>query len=167
MARLRVILLFNLHWYAIYHVCILLFFLPPMAKERRKTIWSELESNPGPLASQATTLTTRPCLLVLFLLRCKSWSQHFNPHLIFQSSCQRHFSEISIRVRIFCSGWPVRFIPERSFERGTDEPGASGTSQAPISIGVDQHARRAAELRRNHGFDSRQSNLPDHPSPQL
>ena len=39
------------------------FFLPPMPEERRKTMWSELESNPDPLASQATTLTTRPCLL--------------------------------------------------------------------------------------------------------
>ena len=49
--------------HAIYHVLIHLFFLPPMPEERRKTMWSELESNPGPLASQATTLTTRPCLL--------------------------------------------------------------------------------------------------------
>ena len=31
-------------------------------EERRKTIWSELESNPGP-ASRATALTTRPSLL--------------------------------------------------------------------------------------------------------
>ena len=30
---------------------------------RRKTIWSELESNQGPLASQVTALTTRPCLV--------------------------------------------------------------------------------------------------------
>ena len=29
----------------------------------RKNIWSELESNPGPLVSQATTLTTKPWLL--------------------------------------------------------------------------------------------------------
>ena len=35
-------------------------FLP---EERRKTIWSELELNPGPLASRATARTTRPCLL--------------------------------------------------------------------------------------------------------
>ena len=34
-----------------------------MPEERRKTIWSKLESNPGPLASQVTTLTARPCLL--------------------------------------------------------------------------------------------------------
>ena len=34
-------------------------FLPPIP-EGRKNIWSELESNPGPHASQATTLTTRP-----------------------------------------------------------------------------------------------------------
>ena len=31
-----------------------------LCPRREKTIWSELESNPGPLASQATTLTTRP-----------------------------------------------------------------------------------------------------------
>ena len=31
--------------------------------EEKKNIWSELELNPGPLASQATTLTTRPWLL--------------------------------------------------------------------------------------------------------
>ena len=36
------------HW--IYRVWIHLF-LPPMPKEREKTTWSELESNPGPLAS--------------------------------------------------------------------------------------------------------------------
>ena len=29
----------------------------------KKNIWTELESNPGPPASQATTLTTRPWLL--------------------------------------------------------------------------------------------------------
>ena len=34
--------------------------------EERKNIWSELEPNPGPLASQATALTTRPWLLGLF-----------------------------------------------------------------------------------------------------
>ena len=34
-----------------------------MPEEKTKTIWSELESNPGPLAPQATALTTRPCLL--------------------------------------------------------------------------------------------------------
>ena len=31
--------------------------------EEKENIWSELESNPGPFASQATTLTTRPLLL--------------------------------------------------------------------------------------------------------
>ena len=37
--------------------------LPPYTQgERRKTIFSQLESNPGPLASQETALTTRPCL---------------------------------------------------------------------------------------------------------
>ena len=29
-----------------------------LLEEKRKTIWSELEFNPGPLVSQATTLTT-------------------------------------------------------------------------------------------------------------
>ena len=38
-------------------------FQPLMHLERWKTIWSELELNPGTLASQATALTTRPCLL--------------------------------------------------------------------------------------------------------
>ena len=45
---------------AIYRVWIHLFFLP----EKRKTIWSELQSNPGPLPSQATALTTRACIQV-------------------------------------------------------------------------------------------------------
>ena len=40
-------------------------FLPPTLKKRQNTIWSKLESNPGPLASQAITLTTRPWLLGL------------------------------------------------------------------------------------------------------
>ena len=48
--------------HAIYHVWIH-FFLPPYARGEKKTLWSELESNPGPLASQAATLTTRPWLL--------------------------------------------------------------------------------------------------------
>ena len=33
-----------------------------MPKERRKSIWNELESNPGLHASQATSLTTQPWL---------------------------------------------------------------------------------------------------------
>ena len=44
--------------HAIYRVWIHFFLLPYTQGERRKTIWCELESNPGPLASQATTLTT-------------------------------------------------------------------------------------------------------------
>ena len=39
-------------------------FLPPYTREE-KNIWSELESNLGPLASQSTALTTRPWLLGL------------------------------------------------------------------------------------------------------
>ena len=38
-------------------------FLPPYTWVEKKNIWSEVESNPGPLALQATTLTTRPRLL--------------------------------------------------------------------------------------------------------
>ena len=49
--------------HAICCVWVHLFFLPLTPKERRKTIWSELESNQSPPASQATALTTRPCLL--------------------------------------------------------------------------------------------------------
>ena len=48
--------------HAVYHVWI--HFIPASFYLRReKTIWSELELNPGPLAAQATTLTTRPWLL--------------------------------------------------------------------------------------------------------
>ena len=38
-------------------------FLPPYTWGEKKNVWSELESNPGSLASQATSLTTRPWLL--------------------------------------------------------------------------------------------------------
>ena len=48
--------------HAIYHVW-MHFFPTTLYPRREKTIWSELESNPGPLASQATALTTRPLLL--------------------------------------------------------------------------------------------------------
>ena len=37
-------------------------FLPPHTPEDKKNIWSELESNPGPRAAQATALTTVPLL---------------------------------------------------------------------------------------------------------
>ena len=38
--------------------------LDPTPEEREeKPFWPELESNPGPLGSQVTTLTTRPWLL--------------------------------------------------------------------------------------------------------
>ena len=39
------------------------FYFYLLIPEERKNIWSELESNPGALASQATALTTRPWLL--------------------------------------------------------------------------------------------------------
>ena len=64
MAWLRIIFIFYMDTqdHAIYHVWI--HFIPTSLYPRReKTIWSELESNPGPLASQATALTTRPWLL--------------------------------------------------------------------------------------------------------
>ena len=35
-------------------------FLPPYPLGEKKNIWFELELNPGPLASQATALATRP-----------------------------------------------------------------------------------------------------------
>ena len=59
--------------HTIYCVCIHLFYLPSMP-EKRKTIWSGLGLNPGPLASQATALTTWPCLLGT---RSKHWSERF------------------------------------------------------------------------------------------
>ena len=50
--------------HAIYHVWI--HFIPTTLYPRReKNISSELDMNPGPPASQATTLTTRPWLLGL------------------------------------------------------------------------------------------------------
>ena len=42
-------------------------FLPPYTRGEKKNIWPELELNPGPLASQATALTTRPLLLGLLI----------------------------------------------------------------------------------------------------
>ena len=42
-------------------------FLPPYTRGEKKNIWSELESNPGPLASQAAALTTKPWLLGPFV----------------------------------------------------------------------------------------------------
>ena len=44
-------------------------FVPTSLYPRReKTIWSELESNAGPLTSQVTALTTRPWLLGQMML---------------------------------------------------------------------------------------------------
>ena len=75
MAQLGMILFFymDMHYHAIYHAWIHFSYI--LIPERRKSIWFELESYPGPLASQATTLTTRPCLLGLRVprsfIRCK------------------------------------------------------------------------------------------------
>ena len=65
MAQLGIFLSFYLHGYAKSHNLSSLdpFIFPALLTEKRKTIWSELESNPVPHASQATDLTTRPCLL--------------------------------------------------------------------------------------------------------
>ena len=66
MAWLGTIFLY-LHGYA--RSCNLLlldpFNLPSSYARGEKPFGLELESNPGPLASQATTLSTRPCLLGL------------------------------------------------------------------------------------------------------
>ena len=59
--------------HAIDHVWI--HFIPTSLYPRReKIIWSELESNPGPLASQATLLTTRQLLLGQFAQRFHKWT---------------------------------------------------------------------------------------------
>ena len=66
MAWLGIIILIYMdtHNNAIYRVWI--HFIPTSLYLRRsENIWSELELNPGPLASQATALTTRPWLLGL------------------------------------------------------------------------------------------------------
>ena len=48
--------------------CVWIHFIPTSFNSgEKKNIWSELGLNPGPLASQATALTTRP-----WLLRCQS-----------------------------------------------------------------------------------------------
>ena len=62
MGRLGIVFFINMDTqvHAIYQVKVQ--FLSPMPLERGTNIWSELESNPDPLASQATALTTRPCL---------------------------------------------------------------------------------------------------------
>ena len=44
-------------------LCLDPFYYYLLIPEERKNIWSELELNPGPLATQASALTTRPWLL--------------------------------------------------------------------------------------------------------
>ena len=62
MAKNYLIFYMDTQEHAIYHVWF--HFIPTSLYPRReKNIWSELESYPDPLASQATTLTTRPWLL--------------------------------------------------------------------------------------------------------
>ena len=56
--------------HAIYHIWIR-FIFPSSYAQGEKPFGLELELNPGPLASQATTLTTRLCLLGHFLLMLK------------------------------------------------------------------------------------------------
>ena len=61
------IIIFYLHGYArsCNLSCLDPFYSYLLIPEEKKNIWSELKSNPGPLASQATALTTRPWLLGL------------------------------------------------------------------------------------------------------
>ena len=56
---------FCLHGYARSHnlSCLDPFYSYLLIPKENKIIWSELESNPGPLVEQATALTTRPWLL--------------------------------------------------------------------------------------------------------
>ena len=63
--------------HAIYHVWIQLF--PTSYARGEKPFGLELESNPGPLASQATALTTRPCHLGRQL---QSWHLAFDGALL-------------------------------------------------------------------------------------
>lgn len=51
--------------------------LPPMP-EKKKSLWSQLESNTDPLASQATALIARPCLLrrPKTLIKAKNFFAH-------------------------------------------------------------------------------------------
>ena len=68
MVRLGIIFFIHMEtqYYAIYRnlSCLDPFLLSPYTRrERRKTIWSLLKSNPGPHASRTNTLTTRPRLL--------------------------------------------------------------------------------------------------------
>ena len=67
MARNYIILFYYLHGCARSRnlSCVDPFYSYLLILKERKNIWSELESNPGPLATQATTLTTRPWLLGL------------------------------------------------------------------------------------------------------
>ena len=62
--------------HAIYHIWIHLF--PTTYARDEKPFGLELESNPDPLASQATALTTRPCHLGLavLLLICHQMPDH-------------------------------------------------------------------------------------------
>ena len=57
--------------HAIYWVWIHLFCLPPMSEERRKSISTELEKNPGPLVSQTTSQTTSMPPQVFVICRWK------------------------------------------------------------------------------------------------
>ena len=79
-------------------------FIPTTLYPRReKTIWSELELNRGPLASQATALTTRPWLLSSTNFKCYlvessheglAWSHHHN--LIWLTYFARHRHRLRI-----------------------------------------------------------------------
>ena len=71
-ARIFLFFYMDIQDYAIYHVWIHLF---PISYARGgKPVGLELETNPGPLASRATTLTTRPCCLGLLKGSWFGWS---------------------------------------------------------------------------------------------
>ena len=61
MAWLRIFFFMDMQDHAINHVWIHLF--PTYNAQGEKPFGLELESNPGPPASQAAALTTRPCRL--------------------------------------------------------------------------------------------------------
>ena len=63
MARNALFISMDMQDHAIYQVWSHFYPTSLYLMRRRKSIWSLLEWNPGPLASQLTALTSRPCLL--------------------------------------------------------------------------------------------------------
>ena len=89
-------------------MCVSILFLPPYTRGEKKNIWYELESNPGPLASQATTLTTRLRLhgLIKITSNFSAFSRHFVPLfksqmkflVLFSFSLIRHFLSLAWKL---------------------------------------------------------------------